>query len=136
MPDSLYVVDTHVLVWYLDGDDQLSTRTKEILDNPDARLLIPSIVLSEALFLLERRPGLYALSETKLLQEVEQDPRMSIVALDQQIVTKTLDCKAVSEIHDRQIVATALLAQSSAIDVAILTRDENITTSGLVPVIW
>jgi PIN domain nuclease of toxin-antitoxin system len=66
MPDSLYVVDTHVLVWYLDGDDQLSASAKEILDNPDTRLLIPYF----------------------------------------------------------------------GINVAILTRDENITASGLVPVVW
>ena len=49
------------------------------------------------------------------------------------MLVKTLDCTAIPEMHDRQIVATALLAQEAGVDVAILTKDANITASGLVP---
>lgn len=38
--------------------------------------------------------------------------------------------------HDRQIVVTALLVQSAGIDVAILTRDEEMKAAQLVPTIW
>jgi hypothetical protein len=54
----------------------------------------------------------------------------------QDVVSKTLDCKAINEMHDRQIVATALLAQSNGSQVAILTKDGNIEASGLVQTIW
>ncbi len=41
MPDSLYIIDTHALIWYLDKDHRLSPSAKQILDDPDARLLNP-----------------------------------------------------------------------------------------------
>lgn len=136
MADSLYVVDTHVLIWYLDGDRRLSANIKQVLDDRESRLLIPAIVLSEALFLLERKPNLYLLTEADLLREVEQDSRMQVVVLDWQTVVKTRECTAILEMHDRQIVATALLAMEAGFDVVILTKDENITASALVPVLW
>ena len=43
---------------------------------------------------------------------------------------------AVGEMHDRQIVATALRIAELGDPVALLTRDVNIAASGLVPVIW
>ncbi|RLT35911.1 MAG: hypothetical protein DWI57_15360 [Chloroflexi bacterium] len=61
---------------------------------------------------------------------------MNFVALDQVIVAKTLECKAIPEMHDRQIVAAALLAEEAGFNVAILTRDANITESGLIPCVW
>lgn len=42
----------------------------------------------------------------------------------------------VPEMHDRQIVATALLAKTNGNQVAILTRDESIQNCGLVQTIW
>jgi hypothetical protein len=35
-----------------------------------------------------------------------------------------------------QIVATALLRAEAGASVALLTRDANITASGLVPIVW
>lgn len=136
MPDSLYIVDTHALIWYLAADSQLGKSASRILNDSSSRLLIPSIALAEALFILERKPHLYTLSETELLREIKRDRRMSIAVLDTEIVDKTLDCKAIPEMHDRQIVATALLAQEAGVNVAILTKDDNITNSGLIPCIW
>lgn len=136
MADSLYIVDTHTLIWHLAVDTQLGKFASRILDDPASRMLIPSIVLAEALYILERKPHLYTLSKTELLQKVTQDRRMSIAVLDQETVAKTLDCKAIPEMHDRQIVATALLAEEAGFDVAILTKDANITASGLAPCVW
>jgi len=134
--NELYVIDTHTLLWYMDDDSRLGYKAGQILDDDAARLLLPSIVLAEALFLLENKPYLYKLSIGELLANIVEDVRITIVALGFDIVTKTLDCKAINEMHDRQIVATALLAQTSGVQVAILTKDENIQNSNLVPTIW
>jgi predicted nucleic acid-binding protein len=117
-------------------DPRLGALAGEILDDPDSSLLIPSIALSEALFILERKPSLYKLTEADLLEKIRGDQRMEIVALDWGVVLKTQSCRAITEMHDRQIVATALVAQDAGVDVAILTRDGNITDAGLVPVVW
>jgi PIN domain nuclease of toxin-antitoxin system len=134
--NELYVIDTHTLLWYLDDDSRLGYKAGQILDDDTARLLLPSIVLAEALFLLENKPYLYKLSIGELLANIADDARITIVALGLDVVVKTLDCQSIPEMHDRQIVATALLAQTVGVQVAILTKDENIQTSGLVQTLW
>ncbi len=136
MVNDRYVIDTHILIWYVDADRRLSRNAKGILDHPDNRFLLPAIALAEALFILERKPEFYSLTEESLLRHVRADERIAIVALDEIVVAKTLDCTAIPEMHDRQIVATALLAEEAGFAVAILTRDTNITESGLVPCVW
>lgn len=136
MVNKRYVIDTHVLIWYLDADRRLSRTAKGVLDDRDNRFLLPAIALSEAIFILERRPGRYNLTEASLLQQVSVEQRIAVIALDESTVVRTLDCTAIPEMHDRQIVATAQLAQEAGFEVAILTKDANITASGLVPCVW
>ena len=132
----LYLIDTHTLIWYLTADGRLGASAKTILHDQTTRLLLPAIALAEAFFILEKRPTLYKMSPGDLLQKVTRDFRITIVALDQVTLTKTLECMVIPEMHDRQIVATALLAQTPETQVAILTRDENIQNCGLVQTIW
>ena len=47
-----------------------------------------------------------------------------------------LGLAVIDEMHDRQIVASALVLQDKGAAVAILTRDSVIQSSGLVTVIW
>lgn len=135
MPD-FYIVDTHTLLWYLDTDKRLGRTAKRILDERSTRLLLPAIALAEAIFLLEKGRGQYTIGEGKLLASVRKDSRIRVVALGQQILNLTLQCKGIDEMHDRQIVATGLFIQSRGFSTAILTKDANITNSGLIPCIW
>jgi len=135
VPD-FYIVDTHTLLWYLDTDKRLGSTAKRILDDRSTRFLLPTIALAEALFILERGRGQYAVNEERLLASIRADSRIRIVALGQRILDLTLQCKAIDEMHDRQIVATALFIQSRGFTTAILTKDANITTSGLIPCVW
>ncbi|BAZ16639.1 hypothetical protein NIES4071_85170 [Calothrix sp. NIES-4071] len=43
---------------------------------------------------------------------------------------------AIGEMHDRQIVATAMVLEQQGEKVALLSCDQNITASGLVTIIW
>lgn len=133
---NLYIVDTHTLIWYLTADTRLGAMAKGILHDPTSRLLLPAIALAEALYTLERRSTLYQLLPTDLLQKVSNDLRITVVALDAVTVAATLNCTIVPEMHDRQIVATALLAQTNGKQVAMLTRDESIQNCGLIQTIW
>ena len=134
--NNLYVVDTHTLLWYLVDDTRLGQLAGQIFDDKDSHLLLPAIALAEALFILERRPMLYQLSANDVLSRVTADGRITMIALDYVTVAKTLECMVIPEMHDRQIVATALLAQTPETQVAILTRDENIQNCGLVQTLW
>ena len=45
-----YVLDTHALIWYLEGNPKLSSRAKGIIDDPDNSLILPIIALAEAVW--------------------------------------------------------------------------------------
>lgn len=47
----VYIVDTHALVWFLEGNRRLSAAAKAILTDSTAHLVIPAIVLAEAAYL-------------------------------------------------------------------------------------
>ncbi len=129
-----HVVDTHALLWFLAGSSRLGTGADVILKDPASELVIPAIVLAEACWILER--GRVPLTVPELLQAIRADPRIQIYPLDEAVVTKSQSMTAVGEMHDRLIVATALLLKEIGEEVELLTRDENITASGLVPVMW
>jgi PIN domain nuclease of toxin-antitoxin system len=132
----LYVVDTHTLLWFLDNYKKLGAAAAKVLADPNVILILPAIALSEALFVIEKGRTPFTITETDLLQAIENDTRFVVVPLDDSVIKQTLQCKTVPEMHDRQIVATALLAQTDGDQVAILTRDESIQNCGLIQTIW
>jgi len=74
--------------------------------------------------------------EEDVVAATDADPRVQLVPFARPIFDETLRLIAVTEMHDRQIVATALSLISQGAAVQLITRDANITGSGLVPVIW
>lgn len=132
---SKYVLDTHTLVWYLEGSPRLSTRAKAIVDDLSSQLVVPIIALAEAAFLVER--GRIAISSVPdLLNDVLADPRIEVYPLTWEVFQHTLTATSIPEMHDRLIIATTLHLQSQGHTVALITRDEMITQSGLVSIIW
>lgn len=124
-----YVVDTHALVWFIGRDERLSDRVRAILRNPDVSLVIPVIVLAEIKYLSHK--GRFAQTLDEVLRVINSDPRCTIYPVDLSVVNKA---PLGLDIHDSLIVGTALV-QREAIT-GILTRDEAITSSGLVPTAW
>ncbi|NJL47196.1 MAG: type II toxin-antitoxin system VapC family toxin [Leptolyngbyaceae cyanobacterium SM2_5_2] len=135
MRTAKYVIDTHALIWYLEGNTRLGEQARQILANTASQLLLPAIVLAEAMWIVEK--GRTSIpSVTALLAAVKADPRIDIVELDATVVTKTKELITINEMHDRQIVATVLTLQDKAEVVTLISWDQNITESGLVEVIW
>jgi len=130
-----YVTDTQCLLWYLTNDRRLprvAQRVFQTVDRGYAQVLVPSIVLIEAIFLAQRRRmAETTLSELMLLSE---DPGASlcVVPLDMAVVRAAKDFgpAAVPELPDRIIAATA-----RALGVPLLTTDPAIAASGLVEVV-
>ena len=67
---------------------------------------------------------------------LDADPRFTIYPLSHAVIDRSNSLAAIGEMHDRQIVATALLLATPGQPVALLTHDQNITASGLVPIVW
>jgi predicted nucleic acid-binding protein len=121
-----YVLDTHVLIWYFIGSKRLKRRAKEAIDDcisKGGKLLVPTIVLSEALDIAEKRKVEFDFHEMYRL--IRDNPAFEVVGFTTSIFDETLEIKDIKEIHDRIIVATAKFYSSD-----IITKDKIIRVSG------
>ncbi len=123
------IVDTHALAWFVSRDRRLGAKARTVLRDPNVRLIIPAIVLAETKYLAHK--GRLTQSLDEVLRVINSDPRCTIYPVDLSVVSKA---PLGLDIHDSLIVGTAMV-QREAI-AGILTRDEAITSSGLVPTLW
>ena len=131
-----HVLDAHTLVWFLVGSPKLGANARAVLESPASDLYLPLIALAEACWMVEKGRAPTIPTVSQLLTAVDTDRRVTLVSLDRSILELSLSLPSIAEMHDRQIVATALHLATSGATVALLTRDANITASGLVPIIW
>ncbi len=130
-----YVLDTHALVWHLEGNPRLGPQAKEAIDNPLNHLVLPIIALAEAAYIVEhRRTAIPTVSD--LLSSVSADYRISVYPMTWEVFQETLAASVLPEMHDRLIVGTALHLQSLGETVCLLTKDASIVAAGLVPTLW
>ena len=131
-----YVVDTQGILWHLAEDRHLSRRARRILDSAEegrTQILVPSIVLVEAIFLMQRQ----RIPKSRVLQLFElsedTDANFYVVPLNMAVARAVSDFgpAAIPDMPDRIIAATA-----RALDVPLITVDPIITESELVEVIW
>lgn len=119
----IHIVDTHTMVWFLEGQDKVGPHALQVLRDQKARLVIPSIVLGEIKYLASRRR--ISLTLDAVIEMIEDDPRCAIYPLDSHVVQIM---PVMSDIHDGIICGTALLYQDVLGEtVKILTRDKNVS---------
>ncbi|MEW6447660.1 MAG: type II toxin-antitoxin system VapC family toxin [Bacillota bacterium] len=124
--DMLYVLDTHVLIWYFTGSRRLKQQLKELIDHvrsAGGRLLVPTIVLAEAMDIAEK--GRVRFDFTEMYRLIKEEPEFEIVSFSPDILEESTRISNIPEIHDRIIVATAKFYQAG-----ILTKDRIIRSSG------
>ena len=123
---ALYVLDTHVLIWYFIGSKRLREKLKDVIDERRRKgggILVPTIVLAEALDIAEKQK--VAFDFNGMYQLIQEDPGFEIVGFGIEVFEETLSVEEVKEIHDRIIVATAKFYGAG-----ILTKDRIIQNSG------
>lgn len=130
-----YVLDTHALVWFLEGNPRLGANAKTVMEDANNNLIVPVIALAEACWIIENGRTSIPTVENFLVA-LDADPRISLIPLDRTVLDRTLSITAIDEMHDRQIVATALLLADEGETVVVLTKDSNIQRSKLVLIIW
>ncbi len=132
-----YILDTHALVWYIEGSQRLGQQAKAIIDSPSSEMVLSIIVLAEIGFLIERKRVTIP-SITVLLNRLNNDPRIDIYPLTLDVFKRSQSVAGLTipELHDRFIVSTGLLWQDLGYTVAILTKDRNIVNAAVLPVIW
>jgi len=127
-----YVVDTHALVWFLERNPRLSAAARDALNDATAKVVIPTIVIAEITFLYARHRT--AIDLPSVQSHIASATNCIVYPLDEVVVEflpTTLN------IHDAMIVATALVFRDVLGEsIEVVTKDADITASGLVKVIW
>ncbi len=131
-----YVVDTHALLWYLSRSKRLSRKARSIFlraHDGHEQVIVPSIVLIEAVFLMQRERIEGHI--TQILLDLPEDPQAGIYVYPLNLaiarVVKDFGPEAIPEMPDRIIAATA-----RHLDLPLLTADTTIHNSKMVYAVW
>jgi len=122
----IYILDTHVLIWYFIGSHRLHPKLREKIDTirtQGGRLLVPTIVLAEELDIAEK--GRVEFEFNRMYRLIVEEPEFEIIGFGFEIFEEAMKIKGVKEIHDRIIVASAKFYE-----VGVLTKDKIINNSG------
>ena len=90
---------------------------------------IPSIVVAELMYIAEYKD--LSLKFKDLLSKIEESKNYAVYNLDLEVLIETMNYKKLKDIHDKIIVATAVLNKSK-----LITSDGDVKKSGYVEVIW
>lgn len=132
-----YILDTHALIWFVEGNTRLSESAKAVIAAADSQMIFPLIAMAEAAVIIER--GRTTISDvSKFLARVYADTRIEIFPLTLDVFERSLTPEGlrIPELHDRFIVSTGLHLQDLGETVEIVTKDQAITDAGVLPVIW
>ncbi|MCZ7383278.1 MAG: PIN domain-containing protein [Candidatus Methanoperedens sp.] len=128
----IFVTDTHALLWYLTDDEKLSKIAQGVFEKADkgeVDIVIPTTVLAEALFITEKHR--VDIEFIDIIENIQNSSNYLLHPLDIDIVMKCHELKKIPELHDRIIVATAIL-----LDAKLITKDTKIKVSKEVEVVW
>lgn len=129
------VLDTHALIWYIYGDNRLSTlarQTIEEIENNGDTIAFYSISLAEIVYLSEKG-RISPQTLNRLLTAMDQENALLIeIPFERKIAVtlQDLDCSEIPDLPDRIIAATALY-----LGVSVISRDRKIRLSK-VNTIW
>ncbi len=129
---AIYTIDTHSLVWHFTRSPILSQKEKQCfleVESGYSSAYVPVIVMAEAYYIARKKK--ISFDYQKLLDRIITSPNYFLYPFDYEILAKLGELENLTELHDQVIVATALLTHS-----ILITKDEVITDSGLVRVIW
>ncbi|MBA2124458.1 hypothetical protein B9J78_05965 [bacterium Unc6] len=126
-----YVVDTHILIWFLDKNKRLNPRHYQILIDKNNNFVLPVIVLVEIKHLISLKRIKITFEE--IINYLGESDNCIIYPVDEDVVEKMPEGL---NIHDALIVATGFVYKNMlGEDVMLLTEDEEIIKAAVFPVI-
>jgi PIN domain nuclease of toxin-antitoxin system len=133
---SMYVVDTHTIVWYLESNPKLSDRARNLLDqtSDDGYLIhISAISIVEICYLLERDRIPSTILQTILQNLQLPRPTLTIVSMDIEVARSISEINraTVPDMPDRIIAATA-----PYLKLPLITCDHKIQACNAIETIW
>ncbi len=128
----MILLDTHAWIFLADDPKRLGKAARRAIDRAE-RIGVAAISLWELAMLLEK--GRIALDQELLAwtQAALAEPRIEILPLTPAVVSAAHQLRGAldGDPGDRIIAATALLEGAT-----LISKDERIAASGVVPVVW
>lgn len=125
------LLDTHAVLWAAEGDVRLGSSAAGLLKNLNAgEAAISDITLLEIAMLAKKDRIALAVSAQEYLRGIQRNYPPLSISSEIAALAMELDLPH-ADPFDRIIVATARHH-----DVPLLTRDKNISASGVVRVVW
>lgn len=119
-----YVTDTHAFLWYLTDSPELSQKARAIFDSCDrgeATIIIPAIVLLESIDIFDKKK--IQLNFDEIVFKILQANNFIFSEIDWSLILKVNKVKGLKDLHDRIIIATAQLFNSSLISKDRVIKD-------------
>jgi PIN domain nuclease of toxin-antitoxin system len=127
-----FLLDTHILIWWLESKDRLSQAQQEAIRNasPDSPLLLSDISLWEIAVLYELGRIRLALPLREWLERATAPPLVQRCGISPAIAAELASLPATlhRDPADRIIISTARVFGAT-----LLTSDSRIISSGIVP---
>ena len=128
----VFVLDTHVLYWYLRQPQRLSVAADAIFrlaEAGGARLIVPAISIAE-LYYLSVKVG-YPVAPSAVLDALKGVAAIEVSDLGETQLRMLDVVTDVPEMHDRLIAAEALSRNA-----AVVTRDQSLARSSQIATVW
>lgn len=124
-----YIVDTHVLIWFLDKNKRLKPLYHQILTDGGNNFVFSAIVLAEIKYLFSIKR--ISIDFERVIDYLSQAENCIIYPVDEDVVE---NMPVGFNIHDALIVATGLVYKNVLREkVKILTEDKEIIKSNVLP---
>jgi len=132
----MIVLDTHVLVWWIDSPTKLSPKVQKLIEKTikkEEKIIVSSISIWEISLLVKKGKLGFAIDINSWLQRVESMSFVQFIPVDNQIAAKSVNLSG--EFHDdpadRIIIATAL-----NVGATLITSDRKILNYPHVQSLW
>lgn len=130
----MILLDTHVVIWLLSGDSQLSSKAQAAIEEArrtERALAISDFTLFELSLLFRKKQFQLTIDLESFLSEVER--RFVVLPITANIALQAFELPASfpKDPADRIIGATALVE-----DIPLVTADREIRKSKAIPTIW
>lgn len=129
------LLDTHVLLWWLDAPGRLSSRQAQAISDAQAngeRLAVAAFTLWQIAKLVEHGRLTFDDPIDLVLDRIERNPALSILPLDARVA---LESTRLGDQLPRVPAHHLIVATARVHALRLVTSDDRIRKSGLVPVI-
>ena len=129
------LADSHAIVWYIKGSDRLSPGAATALTQAEATdgVVMSVATLIDLWYVTQTTKAVTEADLAELRKQMSASPELRLHPIDEDVAdaTTAIPRDTLADPWDRFIVATA-----KVLDVPLVTRDQAIRESGLVPTIW